>query len=183
MRRLTNRDGTRSQAIKLTFFSPQLPSSIKLDYQEFVVHAYVPPVRRCTTCNKLTMQEHSAGVPTLRQSGPHPTNFAASTAEALTRQPTKAAHNNVIANRIRSRTFIPYSEALKRAHVKVEDRKKPLQPIAETAPHDPFWREQPAVSKTFEPQKRSYADAAGNKVQTCVVPAVLKNPLYWPLGP
>ena len=32
----------------------------------------------------------------------------------------------------------------------------------------------PAVSKTFEPQKRSYADAAGNKVQTCV-PAVQKK--------
>ena len=37
VRRLTNRDGTRSQAIKITFFSPQLPTSIKLDYQEFVV--------------------------------------------------------------------------------------------------------------------------------------------------
>ena len=59
--------------------------------------------------------------------------------------------------------------------VEVEDRKKPLQPIAETAPHDPFWREEPAVSKTFEPPKRSYADAAGNKVQTCVL-AVLKTP-------
>ena len=81
----------------------------------------------------------------------------------------------LIANRIRSGTFIPYPEALKRAHVEVEDRKKPLQPIAETAPHDPFWREEPAVSKTFEPPKRSYADAAGNKVQTCV-PAVLKKP-------
>ena len=53
VRRLTNRDGTRSQAIKITFFSAQLPSSIKLDYQEFVVHAYMPPVRRCTPCNKL----------------------------------------------------------------------------------------------------------------------------------
>ena len=73
----------------------------------------------------------------------------------------------LIANRIRSGTFIPYSEALKRAHVEVEDRKKPLQPIAETAPHDPFWREEPTVSRTFEPPKRSYADAAGNKVQTC----------------
>ena len=101
------------------------------------------------------------------------------TAEALTRQPTKAAHNNVCAlSQTESGlpgTFIPYSEALKRAHVEVEDRKKPLQPIAETAPHDPFWREEPAVSKTFEPPKRSYADAAGNKVQTCV-PAILKTP-------
>ena len=80
----------------------------------------------------------------------------------------------LIANRIRSGTFIPYSEALKRAHVEVEDRKKPLQPIAETAPHDPFWREEPAVSRTFEPPKRSYADAAGNKVQTCL-PAAQKK--------
>ena len=79
----------------------------------------------------------------------------------------------LIANRIRSGTFIPYSEALKQAHV-VEDRKKPLQPIAETAPHAPFWREEPAVSKSFEPPKRSYADAAGNKVQTCM-PAVQKK--------
>ena len=63
---------------------------------------------------------------------------------------------------------------LKRAHVEVEDRKKPLQTIAETAPHDPFWREEPAVSRTIEPPKRSYADAAGNKVQTCM-PAVQKK--------
>ena len=35
-------------------------------------------------------------------------------------------------------------------------------------------REEPAVSKTFEPPKRSYADAAGNKVQTCM-PAVQKK--------
>ena len=80
----------------------------------------------------------------------------------------------LIANRIRSGTFIPYSEALKRAHVEVEDRKKPLQPIAETAPHDPFWREEPAVWRTFEPPTHSYADAAGNKVQTCL-PAAQKK--------
>ena len=53
-------------------------------------------------------------------------------------------------------------------------RKKPLQPIAETAPHDLFWREEPAVSRTFEPPKCSYADAAGNKVQTCM-PAIQKK--------
>ena len=107
-----------------------------------------------------------------------PTNFADSTAEALhsaAYQGCPQQRLRLIANRIRSGTFIPYSEALKRAHVEVEDRKKPLQPIAETAPHDPFWREEPAVSKTFEPPKRSYADAAGNKVQTCV-PAILKTP-------
>ena len=51
--------------------------------------------------------------------------------------------------------------------------KKPLQPIAETAPHDPFCREEPAVSRTVEPAKRSYADAAGDKIQTCM-PAVQK---------
>ena len=33
----------------------------------------------------------------------------------------------------------------------------------------------PQSQKTFEPQKRSYADAAGNKVQTCV-PDTLKTP-------
>ena len=72
----------------------------------------------------------------------------------------------LIANRIRSETFIPYSEALKRAQV--DDRKKLPQPIAETAPHDPFWCEEPAVPITFEPPKSSYADAAGNKVQICM---------------
>ena len=122
-------------------------------------------------------------MPTLRQSGATrltcvPTNFAASIAEALTRQPTKAAHNNVCALSQTESGLGPLSHTrkpLKRAHVEVEERKKPLQPIAETAPHDPFWREEPAVSKTFEPPKRSYADAAGNKVQTCV-PAILKKP-------
>ena len=105
-----------------------------------------------------------------------PTNFAASTAEALTRQPTKAAHNvsALSQTEIRSGTFIPYSEALKRARVEVEDTKKPPQPIAETAPHDPFWREEPAVPRTFKPPKCSYVDAAENKVQTCV-PVIQKK--------
>ena len=80
----------------------------------------------------------------------------------------------LVANRIWSGTFIPYSEALKRAHVEVKDRKKPLQLIAETALHDPFWCEEPAVSRTFKPPKCSYADAAGNKIQTCT-PAVQKK--------
>ena len=53
----------------------------------------------------------------------------------------------LIANRIRSGTFIPYSEAIKRAHVEVEDRKKPLQPIAETAPHDPSGVRSPQSQK------------------------------------
>ena len=42
--RLTNQDGTKSQVIKITFLLAQLPDSIKLDYQEFMVHACVPPV-------------------------------------------------------------------------------------------------------------------------------------------
>ena len=187
VRRLTNRDGTRSQAIKITFFSPQLPSSIKLDYQEFVVHAYVPPVRRCTTCNKLghLKAQCRSTVPVCPRCGSrgHTPDVCPNKLCCLNcGGPHSAAYQGcpqqrlrLIANRIRSGTFIPYSEALKRAHVEVEDRKKPLQPIAETAPHDPFWREEPAVSKTFEPPKRSYADAAGNKVQTCV-PAILKKP-------
>ena len=151
------------------------------------MHAYVPPVRRCTTCNKLghlkaqcrsTLQcrcAHAAAVGATRLTcpnklcclncgGPHSAAYQGCPQQRL----------RLIANRIRSGTFIPYSEALKRAHVEIEDRKKPVQPIAETAPHDPFWREEPAVSKSFEPPKRSYADAAGNKVQTCM-PAVQKK--------
>ena len=186
VRRLTNRDGTRSQAIKITIFSAQLPSSIKLDYREFVVHAYVPPVRRCTTCNKLGHLKAQCRriVPVcpfcgswghtpdmcpnklccLSCGGPHSAAY----------QGCPQQHLCLIANRIRSGTFIPYSEALKLAHAEVEERKKPLQLTAETAPHDPFWCEEPAVSKSVEPPKRSYADAAGNKVQTCM-PAVLKK--------
>ena len=187
VRRLTNRDGTRSHAIKMTFFSPQLPTSIKLDYQEFVVRAYVPPVRRCSTCNKLghLKAQCRSTVPVCPRCGSrgHTPDVCPNKLCCLNcGGPHSAAYQGcpqqrlrLIANRIRSGTFIPYSEALKRAHVEVEDRKKPLQPIAETAPHDPFWREEPAVSKTFEPPKRSYADAAGNKVQTCV-PAILKTP-------
>ena len=112
------------------------------------------------------MQEHSAGVPTLWQfgRGPHSTAYQGCPQQRL----------RLIANRIRSGTFIPYSEALKWAHVEVEDRKKPLQLIAQTAPHDPFWCEEPAVSKSFEPPKCSYAEAAGNKVQTSM-PAAQKK--------
>ena len=194
VRRLTNRDGTPSQAIKITFFSAQLPSSIKLDYQEFVVHAYVPPVRRCTTCSKLghLKAQCRSTVPVCPRCGSrgHTPDVCPNKRCCLNcGGPHSAAYQGcpqqrlrLIANRIRSGTVIPYSEALKRAHVEVEDRIKPLQPIAETAPHDPFWREESAVSRIFEPPKRSYADAVGNKVQTCV-PAAQKKPPYWPLGP
>ena len=152
-----------------------------------MVHAYVPPVRRCTTCNKLghLKAQCRSTVPVCPRCGSrgHTPDVCPNKLCCLNcGGPHSAAYQGcpqqrlrLIANRIRSGTFIPYSEALKRAHVEVEDRKKPLQPIAETAPHDPFWREEPAVSKTFEPPKRSYADAAGNKVQTCV-PAILKTP-------
>ena len=185
MRRLTNRDGTRPQAINITF-SAQLPSSIKLDYQEFVVHACVPPVRRCSTCNKLghLMAQCRSKVPVSSRCGSrgHTPDVCPNKLCCLNcGGPHSAAYQGcpqqrlrLIANRIRSGTFIPYSEALKRAHVEAEDRKKPLQPIAETAPHAPFWHEEPAVSRTVEPPKRSYVDAAGNKVQTCM-PAVQKK--------
>ena len=182
VRRLTNRDGTPSQAIKITFFSAQLPSSIKLDYQEFVVHACVPPVRRCRNtvpvCPRCGSRGHTPDMcPNkrccLNCGGPHSAAYQGCPQQRL----------RLIANRIRSGTVIPYSEALKRAHVEAEDRKKPLQPIAETAPHDPFWREEPAVSRSFEPPKRSYADAAGNKVPTCMPAAQKKSTPYWPLGP
>ena len=124
-----------------------------------MVHAYVPPVRRCTTCNKLGHIKAQCRSKVLvcplcclNCRGPHSAAYQGCPQQRL----------RLIANRIRSGTFIPYSEALKRAHVEVEDGKKPPQLIAETAPHDPFWRVEPAVPRTFEPPKCSYADAAGN---------------------
>ena len=179
MRCLTNQDGTQSQAVKRTFFSAQLPSSIKLDYQEFVVHAYVSPVRRCTMCNKLghLKAQCRSKVPVCPRCGHMPDVCPNKLCCLNCGGPHSAAyqgcpqqHLRLITNRNRSGTFIPYSEALKRAHVE-EHRKKPPQPIAETATHDPFWYEEPTVPRTFEPPKHSYADAAGNKVQTCM-PAI-----------
>ena len=123
VRRLTNRDGTQSQAIKITYFSAQLPSSIKLDHQEFVVHAYVPPVRRCTTCRskvpvcpRCGSRGHTADVCSnklccLNCGGPHSAAYQGCPQQRLC----------LIANRIWSGTFILYSEALKRAHIEVED--------------------------------------------------------------
>ena len=127
VRRLTDRDGTRSQAIKITFFSAQLPSSIKLDYQEFVVHAYVPPVRRCSTCNKLghLKAQCRSTVPVCPRCGSrgHTPDVCPNKLCCLNcGGPHSAAYQGcpqqrlrLIANRIRSGTFIPYSEALKRA--------------------------------------------------------------------
>lgn len=96
------------------------------------------------------------------------------------RSPHSAAYQDcpqqclhLIANRIRSGMFLPYSEALKRAQVEVVE-KKPPQPIAETAPHNLFWHEEPAVPRTSEPPKGSYTDAAKNKVQTCMQPVQKK---------
>ena len=78
------------------------------------------------------------------------------------------------ANIIRSGTFIPYSEVLKRAHAEVEDRKKPPQPIAETVPHDPFGVRSPQSQEHSNHPHVSYADVVGIKVQTCM-PAIQKK--------
>ena len=131
VRRPTNRDGTK--------FTKQY-----LDYQEFCM-----PLPPCTTCNKLghLKAQCRSTVPVCPRCGRgHTPDVCPNKLCCLNcGGPHSAAYQGCpqqrlrhIANRIRSGTFIPYSEALKRAHVEVEDRKKPLQPIAETAPHDPF---------------------------------------------
>ena len=128
-----------------------------------------------------TMQEQSAGELTLRQSGPHARRVSQQTLLPQLRRPSLGS-----LPRLPTTTFAPYRKqnpvwdlypilgSLKTSTRRSEDRKKPLQPIAETAPHDTFWREEPAVTRTVEPPKRSYVDAAGNKVQICM-PAVQKK--------
>ena len=53
VKRLKTKDGADSRAIKLTFCLPSLPSQINLGYQVFNVIPFVPPVFRCSTCNRL----------------------------------------------------------------------------------------------------------------------------------
>ena len=83
------------------------------------------------------MQEHSAVCPRCGSQGNTPDMCPNKLCYINCGGPHSAAYQGcpqqrlrLIANRIRSGTFIPYSEALKRAHVEVEDRKKPLQLIA-----------------------------------------------------
>ena len=99
--------GTKSQAVKIMLFSAHLPDTIRLDPNTEKVKNYqirLPGIRGTFLCApgqamhhvqqagppKGTMQKQlSAGVPTLRGSGPHArritTNFAVSAAEDTTR--------------------------------------------------------------------------------------------------
>lgn len=53
MKRLKNKDGSESRAVKITFLTRSLPKQISLGYQSFAVKSYVPQVFRCTRCNRL----------------------------------------------------------------------------------------------------------------------------------
>ena len=170
VRRLTHRDGTKSQAVRLTFCLAKLPAIFKVDCQEFVVHPYVPPVRRCTKCNRLghLKAQCRSRVQVCPRCGgqDHCSNSCPNQPKCINcRGPHSAAFQGcpeqklrLVANRIRSGTFIPYSEALKRARVELESKKTEQIAKVTVQPHDDFWREEPGLPKTSTPVF-SYADA------------------------
>jgi hypothetical protein len=53
IQRLKNKDGSPSNAMKVTFLENVLPDTVKLGYSLHRVIAYVPPIRRCTNCQLL----------------------------------------------------------------------------------------------------------------------------------
>ena len=158
------------------------------------MHAYVPPLRRCTTCNKLghLKAQCRSTVPVCRRCGSrgHTPDVCPNKRCCLNCGcPHSAAyqgcpqqHLRLIANRIRSWTFIPYSEVLKRAHVEVEDRKKPPQPIAETVPHDPSGvRSQQSQEHSNHPNVATRMLSESRIKPVCQL--YRRKPPHWPPGP
>ena len=128
--RLTHRDRTKSQAVRLTFCLNKLLQLFKVDCQEFVAHRYVPLVRQCTkwkrlghlkaqcrsrvqVCPPCRGQDHSSSK---CKKQPKCVNCKGPFLAAFQGCPhQKVRLILVIANRIWYGTFIPYSEALRRA--------------------------------------------------------------------
>ena len=127
IKRLTNKDGTLSGAVRVAFISSQLPDTVKLGYSLHRVVPYVPPVRRCTKCQLLGHTKHDCRRrnPRCAKCGKdHPTqdcqsksffclNCCGSHAASDHRCPEKAIRK--LAHELKNTKYLPFGEALVKA--------------------------------------------------------------------
>lgn len=175
IRRLKTKEGKASEAVRITFRAAVLPESVVLEGEVYGVEAFACPVRRCTFCQKLGhLKFHCrAKKPTCGRcsSYGHDGNGCdkerscvnCKEGHSSSYQGCKEYRLRMRANKIRSATYIPYSEAMHRARIEVTQEKEKLNKhTTETGPaerRDEFWRAQPArLTSTPEP---GYAKAAG----------------------
>ena len=131
VKRLKTKDGADSRAIKLTFCLPSLPSQINLGYQVFNVIPFVPPVFRCSTCNRLGhtksacrarptcnncgKPDHEKGqcsndAKCVNCAGNHPSSFFGCSEYKV----------RALAGEIKSSTYMPFSSAITFAREKLK---------------------------------------------------------------
>ena len=136
IKRLTNKDGTPSGAVRVAFISSQLPDTVKLGYSLHRVVPYVPPVWRCTKCQLLghTKQGCRRRNPRCAKCGKdHPTqdcqskslfclNCCGSHAASDHRCPERAIRK--LAHELKNTQYLPFGEALVMARNRWEAGKK-----------------------------------------------------------
>ena len=130
--RLRNRDGTPSHAVRVTFALQSLPSEVRLGLEVMRVTPYAAPVRRCSKCQRFG---HTAAQCRARQQlcprcgrGGHERALCNSAPSCLNcGGPHSAAwqgcpefRTRLLANKIRSQHYAPFSAAMREAKKQVE---------------------------------------------------------------
>ena len=177
--RLKNRDGSESRAVKITFNCAILPKFIKIHAEEFPVHTYVAPVRRCRKCARFghSMAQCRSKKETCVRCGltGHAVPECKNTARCTNCSgPHSAAYLGcreyqirLRANKIRAEAFLPYALAMQQAKTQLNNEER--QKIKNKQEISPPVRVHSAWRSDDPPGGVSYAQVVSKKTKEPLV--------------
>ena len=138
--RLLTKDQKPTKAVKVTFKLATLPARVHLGGAYVEVTPFSAPVRRCTKCQRLghskrQCRAHKSVCSQCSQSGhergqctnvKYCINYGGDHSPAYAKCPEHILHKT--ANKIRAQTYIPYSEAIRRARAELDEDSSPSSP-------------------------------------------------------
>ena len=160
--RLKNKEGEDTKAVKVTFNMAVLPEFVHIGTSILPVSPFAAPVRRCTKCQRIghskqqchsrkTVCSQCGSTEHARADCNKPkccVNCGGNHSAAWAKCPTIDLHKR--ANEIRSTTYIPFAEAIRRAKEPqtLEDKSDPVPKV------DNFWDS--CISPPVPPMTQSY---------------------------